>query len=127
MASHVRHGRGSVRPYLFGQYELPEFLEQVFGASTIERHETGPRSAHVELELGDSVIVVEAGELPPDVDPTTASVYVYVEDTDSVYARALEAGAASIAAPEDKHYGERSAGIRDAFGNTWWISTYQGS
>lgn len=125
MSKHIRHGRGSVRPYLFGHYELPEFLEQVFGAETVERHQTGERSAHVELAVGDSVVVVEAGELPSHVNPTTASIYVYVEDADAAYARALEAGAASISAPEDKHYGERSAGIKDAFGNTWWISTYQ--
>ncbi len=125
MSKHVRHGRGTVRPYLFGHYELPDFVEEVFGARVLERHDMGERSAHVELEIGDAVLVVEAGDLPPDVTPTIASVYVYVEDTDATYARAIAAGAESIAAPEDKHYSERSAGIKDAFGNTWWISTYR--
>jgi PhnB protein len=32
----------------------------------------------------------------------------------------------SIAAPEDKPYQERQAGVRDSFGNVWWISTYRG-
>jgi uncharacterized glyoxalase superfamily protein PhnB len=126
MTKHIRHGRGSVRPYLYGHYELPDFLEQVFDAKTLERHEMGERSAHVELAIGDSVVVVEAGELPADITPTIASIYVYVEDPDAAYARALEAGAKSISEPEDKHYEERSAGIQDPFGNTWWISKYLG-
>ena len=123
---HVRHGKGAVRPYLFGPIDLPQFLAKAFGAVEVERHDMGPESSHVEMQIGDSVVVVEAGKLPPDFTPTVASVYVYVPDIDDAYARAMDAGAESIAAPEDKHYEERSAGIRDPFGNTWWISTYTG-
>jgi PhnB protein len=49
-----------------------------------------------------------------------------VPDADAAYARALEKGAVSIFAPEDKPYEERQAGVRDAYGNTWWISTWLG-
>ena len=123
---HVRHGFGTVRPYLYGAYELPEFLGAVFGAREVERHEMPDRrGAHVEMALGDGALVVEAGELPPEHEPTWASVYVYVEDVDAVYRRAMDAGAESIAAPEDKPYGERGCGFR-AFGNIWWVATYLG-
>ena len=123
---HVRHGFGTVRPYLYGAYELPEFLATVFGAREIERHEAPDRrAAHVEMALGDGALVVEAGEMPPEHEATQASVYVYVEDVDAVYRRALDAGAEEIAAPEDKPYGERGCGFR-AFGNTWWVATYLG-
>ena len=57
---------------------------------------------------------------------TTASVYVYVTDVDAAYDKALAAGATSIAAPEDKPYDERQCGVKDSFGNTWWISAYLG-
>ena len=125
--NHVRNGFGTVRPYLYGAYELPAFLVEVFGAREIERHESGERrAAHVELAIGDSALVVEAGELPPEHSPTSASVYVYVEDVDTVYRCALEAGAESIAAPEDKPYGERGCGFV-AHGNTWWVATHLGS
>ena len=125
-ARHIRHGYGTVRPYLYGAYELPEFLRAVFGAREIERHESPDRrAAHVEMALGDSALVIEAGELPPEHEPTPASVYVYVEDVDAIYGRALEAGAEAITAPEDKPYGERGCGFR-AFGNTWWVATYVG-
>ncbi len=124
MPSHIRQGFGTVRPYLYGAYELPQFLAEVFGAREIERHEApNRRAAHVELALGDSVMVVEAGELPSTVEPTSASVYIYVEDVDEAYRRATEAGAESIHPPTDQPYGERSCGFR-AFGNTWWVATF---
>ncbi|MCY4095590.1 MAG: VOC family protein [Gammaproteobacteria bacterium] len=123
-AHHVRHGFGTVRPYIYGPYELPEFLTKVFGAEEIERHEQSERrAAHVELKLGDSVLVVEAGAQLPGHELTKASIYVYVEDVDGVYQTAVEAGAESIAEPEDKVYGERGCGFK-AFENTWWVSTY---
>lgn len=120
---HVRHGFGTVRPYLYGPYDLPEFLQTVFGAKEIERHEADERkAAHVEMTIGDSVLVVEAGELPAEHEPTFASVYVYVDDVDGAYERALSLGAKSISRPEDQPYGERSCGFH-AFGNTWWVAT----
>ena len=125
MAGHIRHGRGAVRPYLFGHFELPAFLCRVFQAEELERHATGEESAHVELSIGDSVVVVEAGRLPASVTPTIASVYVYVPDVDAAYSRALDAGGASVSEPEDKHYSERGAAFQDPGGNTWYISTFE--
>ncbi len=123
---HVRQGFGSVRPYLYGGLELPDFVVQTFRAEEIERHAFGPRSFQVTVRVGDSALILEAGDLPRDVTPTRGSVYVYVEDVDATYGRALEAGAESIAAPENKPYDERNAGVRDPWGNTWWISTCTG-
>jgi len=50
---------------------------------------------------------------------------LYVTDTDATYRRALEAGAASLREPMDAFYGDRTAGVKDAFGNSWWIATHQ--
>lgn len=124
MSSHIRHGAGAVRPYLHGPVALIQFVKDVFEAEEIERHEFGPESFHVELKVGDSVLVIEAGELPKDVTPWTNSVYVYVKDVDAAYERAMKLEARSIAAPVDKPYQERQAGFRDAAGNTWWVGTY---
>jgi PhnB protein len=123
-AAYVRHGVGTVRPYLYGNVDLIEFIQQVFGAVELERFEFGPRCFHVEAAIGDSVVVLEVGD-PPPANAATASIYVYVPDVDAAYGRALEAGAEEIAPPEDKPYDERAAGVKDSFGNTWWIATYQ--
>jgi PhnB protein len=123
--SYVRHGRGEVRPYLYGPVDLPEFVQQVFGAIELERFTFGPESFHVEMQIGDSTIVIEAGDLPPEVKPWLSSVYVYVADVDAVHARALSLGATQLAAVENKPYQERQGGFIDAAGNTWWVSTYK--
>ena len=83
----------------------------MFGAVELERFEFGPDSFHVELQIGDSTVVVEAGELPPDVSPWTGSVYVYVPDVDVVYSRALELGATPLYPVESKPYKERQGGF----------------
>ena len=51
----------------------------------------------------------------------SAAFYLWVPDVDAAYARALEAGATSQSAPEDKPYGHRNAGVVDGNGITWWI------
>ena len=122
---HIRQGRGSVRPYLHGPVDLPVFVRKTFDAREIERFEFGPRSFHVEMRIGDSTLVIEAGDLPSDVKPWTCSVYVYVEDVDAVFQRALQFGARQIAAVEDKPYHERQGGFVDSAGNTWWVATYR--
>lgn len=122
---HIRHGLGSVRPYLHGPVGLIDFVKKVFGAVELERHEFGPESFHVEMRIADSVIVIEAGELPPEVEAWRCSVYVYVEDVDAAYRKAVELGAEPIAEPADKPYGERQAGFLDAGGNTWWVGCLQ--
>lgn len=127
MKEHTRHGAGTVRPYVHGPLGILHFLAEVFAAEEIERHEFGPESFHVELRIGDSVLVVEAGSLPPGVKPWTNSIYVYVPDVDAAFDRAVALGATVVAAPADKPYKERQAGFRDEAGNTWWISTFKGS
>ncbi|MCO5167562.1 MAG: hypothetical protein M9894_14540 [Planctomycetes bacterium] len=122
---HIRHGLGAVRPYLHGPAELVDLVEDALGAVELERHAFGPNSFHVELRVGDGVLVIEAGELPPGTPAWTGSVYVYVEDVDEAYRRALARGARSVAAPADKPYQERQAGFVDMAGNTWWIGAYQ--
>lgn len=121
---HVRHGIGAVRPYIHGPIELLDFVRKTFGAVELERHEFGPENFHVELLIEDSVIVIEAGELPANIAPWTCSIYVYVEHVDDVYDRAIALGAKSLAEVQDKPYQERQAGFTDVAGNTWWIASF---
>jgi PhnB protein len=122
---YVRHGVGAVRPYLYGPSALVDWVKQTFAAKELERAEA-ENGEHVELKIGDSVVVLETGDPPPSF-ATAASVYVYVDNVDLAYKRAIAAGAQSVARPEDKPYDERGAGVKDSFGNTWWIATYTGA
>jgi PhnB protein len=121
---HIRHGVGSVRPYLYGRLDMLELVKRAFGAVELEHLPVG-KGAHVEAKIGDSMIVMEVSD-PPHPSGKPASIYVYVDDVDAAYQRALAAGATSMTAPEDKPYQERAAGVKDSFGNVWWIATYTG-
>jgi PhnB protein len=81
------------------------------------------RVGHAEVKIGDSIIMM--GEPMGDMPPMPGSLYLYVQDTDAVYQRALQAGAMSLMEPTDQFYGDRSAGVKDTVGNQWWIATHQ--
>jgi PhnB protein len=101
---------------------LIAFMQQVFDAEVAQRL-TGPdrEVAHAELRIGDSLIMLsEASDNWPAMP---AAVHLYVDDADATYRRALAAGAASVLEPSDQFYGDRMAGVKDPFGNVWWLAT----
>ncbi len=123
----VRGGFAQVRPYLYGNADVVRFVTLGLEGKIEARHET-PVGAHLEIVVGDSYVIIESADsFPAHVETTRGSVYVYVTDVDLVYSRALALGLDSISEPEDKPYDERQCGVRDAFGNVWWISTYLGA
>ena len=75
---------------------------------------------HAKLSIGDSVI--EMGEAHGQWQPMASTIYLYVPNVDEAYHRALALGATSVIAPADQPYGDRNAGIKDAFGHTWYLS-----
>jgi len=95
---------------VYRNLDLADLVRRAFGAVELERHELRPGSFHIEAKIGDSIVVLETGE-PRPPEATAASIYVYVADVDAAYRRALDCGAISVAAPEDKPYDERAAGI----------------
>ena len=112
----------TVTPYLCvadADAELT-FLTQAFGASTSEvaRNDDGA-IMHAELHVGDTLVML--GQANDRFTPKPAALYLWVDDVDATYARALAAGATSESEPEDKPYGHRNAGVVDANGVTWWI------
>ncbi|ORA33118.1 bleomycin resistance protein [Mycobacterium aquaticum] len=91
-----------------------EFLRTVFGA-TGEVHPGRP----AEMRKGDSLIMVSAAG---EREAFPAFLYVYVDDADRVYHRALAAGATSMEAPLDTPYGDRRAMVSDPCGNVFQIA-----
>ncbi len=121
----IPDGYHTVTPYLVveGAAKLLDFLERAFGAKVTERVER-PDGAigHAEVRLGDSMVML--GEAGAQWKPMPALIYLYVPDADSTYQRALQAGATSVMAPANQFYGDRSAAVKDPFGNMWWMGTH---
>jgi uncharacterized glyoxalase superfamily protein PhnB len=90
------------------------FLREVFDAAG----EIVP-GRPAEILIGDSLVMVSAAS---ERDLFPAFLYVYVDEPDHVYRRALEAGATSLEAPLDTPYGDRRAMVRDPFGNVFQIA-----
>ena len=97
--------------------KLVDFLEKAFGA----RGGFATDSPSV-MRIGDSIVMVSG--LGPR-DPMPAFLYLYVEDVDATYQRALEAGAVCLEEPADMPYGDRRGMVRDPCGNDWQIATHK--
>jgi PhnB protein len=104
-----------------GAPALIDFLKRAFGAEEIARHEAGGAVVHAQLRFGDSIL--EMSEAHGQYPPMPCAIHYYVPDVDAAYQRAVAAGALSISAPADQPYGERSAGVTDSHGNTWYLAT----
>jgi PhnB protein len=98
------------------------FLTTAFGATEVSCQRNGDGTVmHAELKIGDSLVML--GQASGQWKALSAALYLWVPDVDAVYARALESGATSQSAPEDKPYGHRNAGVVDRNGITWWIAS----
>ena len=75
------------------------------------------------LSIGDSIIMISDAGIR---DPAPAFLYVYVDNTDETYRRAVQAGVRSLEEPSDLPYGDRRGMVEDKWGNTWQIATYLG-
>jgi PhnB protein len=118
-------GYHSVTPYLVvdGAARLIDFLQQTFDAEEVERFAApGNRIGHAELRIGDSLVML--GDAHGEHKAMQAMLYVYVDDVDASFQRALTAGGTSVQAPTDHFYGDRSGGVKDPCGNIWYIATH---
>jgi uncharacterized glyoxalase superfamily protein PhnB len=122
---YVPKGLNNVNVYMHPLRAEPVigFLKRAFGARELAKYATPDGVVvHAEIQVGDSV--VEMGESHGKYPPMPTMFYMYVPDCDGAYRRALAAGATSISEPTDQPYGDRSAGVKDVFGNTWYIATH---
>jgi PhnB protein len=110
-----------------------EFYTEVFGATERMRF-PGPDGsvAHAELEIGDSVLMVEdesphmGTQAPPaeGLAGTPVFLFIFVEDVDAVVAHAAKLGATVKREPQDQFYGDRDAFIVDPFGHGWTVASH---
>ena len=122
---HMPEGLRTVTPFLHprGAAQMIDFLEQAFGAEEKSRAQSPDGVIHhATVMIGDSMI--EMGEAHGPWQPMPTTFFMYVEDVDGLYRRALAAGAASQGEPADQPYGDRVAGVSDPFDNVWYIATH---
>ncbi len=119
-AKPIPEGYHTITPRLFvdDPEALVVFLKRAFGA--IERPRADKRSP-AEMVIGDSIVIVGGTGARPAMP---AFFYLYVADADDLYRRAIDAGAKSLEAPVNTHYGDRRSMVEDPFGNTWQIATH---
>ncbi|HET9743048.1 MAG TPA: VOC family protein [Terriglobales bacterium] len=124
-ADYRSEGTPDVQPYLHPLRARPliDFLKRAFDAEELGLYASPDGVVHhATINIGNSHL--EMGEAHGVYQPMPGMFHLYVPDCDAVYRRALAAGATSIAEPKDQDYGDRMAGVKDVFGNKWYIATH---
>lgn len=119
----IPEGYQTVMPYLIVRNASGffQFTQKVFGATEKYKEMRDEKHIrHAEVKIGDSVIMF--ADSTEEYQPNTAGMFVYVDNADETYQKALQEGAVSIMEPADQSYG-RSCGVEDPYGNTWWITS----
>ncbi len=130
----IPEGYHSATPYLVvkdGARAL-EFYKKAFGAKEIMRTPTPDgRIGHAEIQIGDSRIMLAdedprwGTKSPQSLGGTAASIYLYVDDVDAIFGKAVAAGAQVKEAVSDKFYGDRVGSFVDPFGHYWSVGTHK--
>lgn len=121
--TNIPEGYQQIMPYLIvpNAAGFMTFMQTVFGATErmkIMRDDT--HVMHAELQIGASVIML--ADATGQWTQQNAGMFIYVDDCDAVYKKALKNGATSVMEPVNQDYG-RASGVKDAHGNTWWITS----
>lgn len=112
--------------------EAIDFYARAFRAEEIPPRMTGPDGnvAHAEIRIGDTVVML-ADEWPdgPTQSPitlggSTAALFIYTDDVDSLWEQALAAGAEEVFPLELQFYGDKAGRVRDPFGHTWGLGQH---
>jgi PhnB protein len=135
MAKPIPDGYSTVTPALTvtNGGEAIEFYKRALGAKELMRipGPDGKHLMHAEIEVGNSRVMLadESPEMgcraPASVGSVSSSLYVYVEDVDKAFRRAVEAGAKALMPPADMFWGDRFGQIEDPSGHRWGLATHK--
>lgn len=120
-------GYTTVTPWLISSdtASLIRFMEQAFGATEIAHsriHDQDGRIGHVEVQLGDAIIMLF--DAKDDWPATPAFLRLYVEDSVATYEQALVAGATPVTEVTELSFGDLVGRVCDPWGNIWWLQTH---
>lgn len=130
----IPDGYHSVTPYLSikGAAQAIEFYKRAFSATELFRL-VAPSGeiGHAEIKIGDSPIMLadpcEEGPFrnPQSLGGSSVGLHVYVEDVDTLFVQAVDAGAKAVRPLQDQFYGDRTGTVEDPFGHVWFLATHK--
>lgn len=121
----IPEGYHTVTPYLAvaGAEKLLDFVKRAFGAKETSRSMRPDGTVwHATVRIGDSMVMLAEATEPWKPMPT--SIYLYLNDVDGTFQKAIAAGGTSLMEPADQFYGDRVGGLQDPVGNMWWVATH---
>jgi PhnB protein len=109
-----------------------DFYQRAFGAEETTPRMTGPDGSvgHAEIRIGDTTIMLSdewpdgPTQSPNTLGGSTAALFIYTDDVDTLWKRATEAGAEEVYPLELQFYGDKSGRVRDPFGHTWGLGQH---
>lgn len=121
----IPDGYHTVTPYLTvnDPGAVIDFLKKAFDAQeTFAMRDDKGNVQHAEVKIGDSMVMLGGAHDQWKARPS--NFYLYVEDVDAVYKKAVAAGGKSVSEPATQFYGDRHGGVEDSQGNNWWVATH---
>jgi uncharacterized glyoxalase superfamily protein PhnB len=122
----IPDGFHTITPYLIVEdaARLIVFMKAALGAELTHEPTMRPDGSimHATLKIGNSMLML--ADTSRHAKATSVMLYLYVPDVDATYQRAIKAGATSVMEPVDQFYGDRSGGVTDFAGNTWFFGTH---
>ena len=132
-AAAIPKGYHTVTPSLFvaGAAKAIDFYKKALGAEELMRF-PGPdgKIMHAEIKVGDSIIMLAdempdmGGRSPKSIGGTPVSFFVYGENVDAAWKRAVDAGAREVQPLADQFWGDRTGCLEDPFGHHWWLAQH---
>lgn len=129
----IPEGYHTVTPYMTikNAAKALDFYKKAFNAKELFRmDDPGGKIMHAEIQIGDSKLMLSDEmpewntKSPESYGGSPMSLMLYVEDVDSLFKQAMNAGATEVKAVENQFYGDRSGTLKDPFGHIWTLATH---
>jgi len=132
----IPHGMPTLTPHLIikGAAKAIDFYKKAFGAEEMSRMPTPDgRLIHACLKFGNSTLFLCdefpesgcGGASPQTLNNSHATMHVFVDDVDTAFQRAIDAGATAVMPPQDMFWGDRYGRLVDPFGQPWSLATHK--
>jgi len=121
----VPEGLQTVTPYLVvdNAAKLIDFIKKAYdGKVSFISNRDDKKIMHAMVTIGTSTIMI--ADTMEGTPAKTGMLYLYLENADDVFKKAIDAKATSVQEPRTEFYGDRAGAVKDEWGNVWWIATH---